>query len=490
MNLYSKKQKWKILLVIAALIIAGASIWYANDIAKSLKENELTRVNQWGEAISKKADLVKITNESFVALANEEKQYVETWVKATLELQKDIDDYSFALGIIQNNTRIPLILTENGNFSSSLNLSTEHPDSIKKYIEEWPKTNAPIEIKYADNKSQLIYYRNSDNFFRLQYKRDSLIEAFNKDLVQNENLVPIVFVANKTKKIIATNIDTTTKENKGRIHTLLASSTPLVLVLDENNVGLLYYEESSVLQQLRAYPYIMLGIISLFALIAYVLFSTFRRAEQNQVWVGMAKETAHQLGTPLSSLLAWLELLKDQGVDEMAIHEMKKDLSRLTTITERFSKIGSETKLVPENLYDSLFNSVQYLEKRVSEKVKFSIQCEDKTITSPLNLPLFEWVIENLSKNAVDAMEGNGHLQFTIYQDATNNMIEISDTGKGIAPNALKTIFEPGYTTKKRGWGLGLSLAKRIIEEHHQGKISVKSSEVDKGTTFLIVLKK
>jgi len=490
MNLYSKKQRWKILLVIAALLIALVSIWYASDIANDLKKNEIKRVNQWGEAIRKKADLVKITNESFKALANEEKQFVETWVKATLELQKDIDDYSFALGIIQNNTRIPLILTENGNYSSSLNLAIEDEDSIEKYIEEWPKTNEPIEIKYADNKSQKIYYRNSDNFYRLQFKRDSLITSFNVDLVQSDDLVPILYVDSDSKKIIATNIDSTKIEGKQLIQSLIENTKPITLQLDENTIGLLYHEESASLQQLRSYPYIMLGIISLFALVSYILFSTFRRAEQNQVWVGMAKETAHQLGTPLSSLLAWLELLKDQGVDEMAIHEMKKDLSRLSTITERFSKIGSETKLINENLYEALQNSINYLEKRVSEKVIFSINCDNKEQTSPLNLPLFEWVIENLSKNAVDAMEGDGKLSFTLYEDASFNYIEISDTGKGIPPKAIKTIFEPGFTTKKRGWGLGLSLAKRIIEEHHQGKIVVKNSEIDKGTTFLISLKK
>lgn len=490
MNLYSKKQRWKILLVIAALLIALVSIWYASTIANDLKQNEIKRVNQWGEAIRKKADLVKITNESFKALANEEKQFVETWVKATLELQKDLDDYSFALGIIQNNTRIPLILTENGNYSSSLNLDIEDEDSIEKFIAEWPKTNEPIEIKYADNKSQKIYYRNSDNFYRLQFKRDSLISSFNVDLVQSDDLVPILYIDSETKKIIATNIDSNKIEGKELIKNLVANTEPITLQLDENTIGLLYHEESASLQQLRSYPYIMLGIIALFALVSYILFSTFRRAEQNQVWVGMAKETAHQLGTPLSSLLAWLELLKDQGVDEMAIHEMKKDLSRLSTITERFSKIGSDTKLTNENLFDALQNSVNYLERRVSEKVNFAILCEDKSLSSPLNLPLFEWVIENLSKNAVDAMEGDGNLSFLLYDDAHFNYIEISDTGKGIPQKALKTIFEPGFTTKKRGWGLGLSLAKRIIEEHHQGKIVVKNSEIDKGTTFLISLKK
>ncbi len=490
MNLYSTKQRWKLVLVILAIAIAGVSIWYASHIANELKQHEIQRVNQWGATIRKKADLVKITNESFSALAEEEKNYVETWVQATLELQKDLDDYSFALNIIQNNTRIPLILTENGNFSSSLNLHTEDLDSITRFITEWSELNPPIEIKYADNKSQKIYYRNSDNFYQLYRKRDSLIHAFNKDLVENEDLLPVVFIDSLSQQVIATNIDTSLQEGKEKLVALRKSTSPIVITLDEGNVGLLYYEESPTLQQLRTYPYIMLSIISLFALIAYFLFSTFRRAEQNQVWVGMAKETAHQLGTPLSSLMAWLELLKDQGVDPMAITEMKKDLTRLNTVTERFSKIGSETKLVDENIHEIIINCKDYLEKRVSEKVMFEIVYEDTQLFSPINVALFEWVIENLSKNAVDAMEGNGHLTYTLYGDEINNYIEITDTGKGIPSNKIKTIFEPGYTTKKRGWGLGLSLAKRIVEEHHKGKISVKSSELNVGTTFIITLKK
>jgi two-component system, sporulation sensor kinase D len=489
-NLYTKKQQWKLVLVVLAIIIAGLSIWYAGSIAEDLKQHEIQRVNQWGTTIQKKADLVKITNESFSALAQEEKNYVETWVQATLELQKDLEDYSFALNIIQNNKRIPLILTENGNFSSSLNLNTEDKDSIQRFIEEWGAINTPIEIKYADNKSQKIYYRNSDNYYQLYDRRDSLIRAFNKDLVENEDLLPVVFLDSATSHLIATNIDTLTIENKQKYLDIIANNTPIIIELDEGNVGLLYYEESPTLKQLRTYPYIMLGIITLFALVAYFLFSTFRRAEQNQVWVGMAKETAHQLGTPLSSLMAWLDLLEEQGVDPMAVTEMKKDLVRLNTVTERFSKIGSETKLIDEDLIEIVKNSVLYLEKRVSDKVIFKMNHPTEKMISPVNIALFEWVIENLSKNAVDAMEGNGTLTFSLYADDYNNFIEITDTGKGIPANKIKTIFEPGYTTKKRGWGLGLSLAKRIVEEHHNGKVVVKSSEVNVGTTFIITLKR
>jgi two-component system, sporulation sensor kinase D len=202
----------------------------------------------------------------------------------------------------------------------------------------------------------------------------------------------------------------------------------------------------------------------------------------------MAKETAHQLGTPLSSLMAWLEILKSQGVEESSLLEMNKDIVRLETVSDRFSKIGSASKKDEANVYDVIHHSIDYLRSRVSKKVNISIRCHDKKIHSLMNISLFEWVIENLTKNAVDAMAGEGDIVYTISKENESVIIEVSDTGKGIPSSKLKTVFEPGYTTKKRGWGLGLSLVKRIIEEHHNGKITVKNSQIDQGTIFRIVL--
>ena len=204
----------------------------------------------------------------------------------------------------------------------------------------------------------------------------------------------------------------------------------------------------------------------------------------------MAKETAHQLGTPLSSLMAWLELLKAQGVDESSIAEMNKDILRLETITDRFSKIGSENKGEPVNVDDLVRKSIDYLRKRISKKVDITINSANENLIVDLNPSLFEWVLENLTKNAVDAMEGKGAIVFNIEDKDNLVMIDVKDTGKGIPPGKLKTVFEPGFTTKKRGWGLGLSLAKRIVEEHHNGKIIVLNSVVDEGTTFRIILPK
>lgn len=496
MNLYSNKQRWKLVLFVVALVIIGITIWYASYITKKVRDAEIQRVNNWGETIRKKAELVRITNESFIQIAESEQQYVEMWVGAMMEMQKDLTDYSFPLKVIQSNDTIPLILMENGNYVSSSNLSEKqkHPDSIDKYVQTWPLKNEPIEIHYADNKSQKIYYKNSAEFDELKIKREELIASFNQDLVENLDLVPVLFVDEKTNIVIATNLDSSLINSPEKLTALKnemsQENDPIVLELGEGNVGVLYYQESETLGQLRFYPIVILSLIAVFTLVSYLLFSTFRRAEQNQVWVGMAKETAHQLGTPLSSLVAWVELLRAEGVNESYLVEMEKDLTRLNTVTDRFSKIGSVSKLDPQDLVQLTVENVNYLKNRISDKVVISFEGDNQTLQSNLSPSLFSWVIENIVKNGVDAMEGSGVMNVLFGSDKNNNFIEISDSGKGIPSNALKTVFQPGYTTKKRGWGLGLSLTKRIIEEHHHGKIFVKTSEVGKGTTFRIEVPK
>jgi len=257
------------------------------------------------------------------------------------------------------------------------------------------------------------------------------------------------------------------------------------------NYQFVYYRNSFLLTQLQYYPYIQLGVISIFALIAYLVFSYSRTAEQNRVWVGMAKETAHQLGTPLSSLMAWVEYFRadPETYEPSVVEEIDKDINRLNMVTSRFSNIGSMPTLAEENLYQILRNSVSYLQSRVSTKVNLTLQSKNQHIPVHINASLFEWVIENICKNAVDAMSGVGDLTIQVSQNHPEQiMIDITDTGKGIHKSKIKQVFTPGYTTKKRGWGLGLSLAQRIIENYHKGKIYVKHSEINVGTTFRIVL--
>ncbi|MDD3076903.1 MAG: HAMP domain-containing sensor histidine kinase [Proteiniphilum sp.] len=253
---------------------------------------------------------------------------------------------------------------------------------------------------------------------------------------------------------------------------------------------LLYFDDSYRLKQLRTYPYIQLFVIALFMGLALFALNRSRRAEQNQLWVGLSKETAHQLGTPISSLTAWIAYLKLKEMDPQLLMEIEKDTSRLEMIAERFSKIGSAPNKQPSDLRDVIVGTLRYLEKRLSTKISFSLLLPDYPVIVSLNKPLFGWVIENLAKNAVDAMNGEGVVTFSVVEKGKHVLLDVSDTGKGVPKTKFKRIFFPGYTTKERGWGLGLSLVKRIVEVHHGWKINVLTSEPGKGTTFRIVLKK
>ena len=539
MNLYSRKQKWKYALAFIALIIVAGTIWYASYIASKVQLEERQKIKLWSQAIKKKADLVKLTNQSFSALSEKETENVELWASATLSIGKENSDYEFAFGIIEKNVdttyrkdNIPLLLTdENSSYLSAVNISEineyeKKEKALNKKVDEfskqadagfsganellaielkqletikfqkdsfvnncissWGERNEPIEIAFAKNKSQKVYYDYSKAFYELQRKRDSLVKSFEQDLTSNSAMVPVVFADAETEEIIATNV------SKGliskRIKQMKYENEPINIDLGDGRIGIIYFQESLTLKQLRFFPYIMLGVIAAFLLVAYLLFSTFRRAEQNQVWVGMAKETAHQLGTPLSSLMALQEILKAQGVQEDAIAEMNKDIHRLETITERFSKIGSDTLLTEEEVNNVIIQNINYLKTRISKKVDIEILNQYNELKVKLNKALFDWVIENLTKNAVDSMQGEGKLIISTGIENDQVFIDISDTGKGISSNNTKAVFEPGFTTKQRGWGLGLSLAKRIIEDHHKGKIFIKDTELNKGTTFRITL--
>ncbi len=250
------------------------------------------------------------------------------------------------------------------------------------------------------------------------------------------------------------------------------------------------YDESTMLRRLNVYPYWVLGLVMLFVVVAIFALLTSKKAEQNKVWVGLSKETAHQLGTPISSLMAWTEILKEAYPDDDLIPEMDKDVKRLQLIAERFSKIGSLPEPVPSSLHEVMTHVIDYMDRRTSNKVQMIRNFPEQDIIVKINPSLFEWVIENLCKNAVDAMEGEGTITLFMQEQQDKVIIEVSDTGKGISRKNISNVFKPGFTTKKRGWGLGLSLAKRIVEEYHKGKIYVKISEIGKGTTFRIELNK
>ncbi len=266
--------------------------------------------------------------------------------------------------------------------------------------------------------------------------------------------------------------------------------SPNVIEIDMGDAGRqwLYYEDSKVLKSLSFYPYVQVLVLLAFVLIVYYAVSSTKRAEQNKVWVGLSKETAHQLGTPISSLMAWMELLEESGVSPETVAEMNKDVKRLSTIASRFSKIGSKPSMEPHDLNEIVGHAAEYMSSRISRRISLKVNPWNSPLTVTLSPPLTEWVMENLIKNAVDAMEGSGNITVDIRPEKNTAVIEITDTGKGIARKNQKAIFNPGFTTKSRGWGLGLTLTKRIIEDYHGGLIYVKKSELGVGTTFAIEL--
>lgn len=313
------------------------------------------------------------------------------------------------------------------------------------------------------------------------------------NIIEGNTTIPVIMTDEHDNMLSHRNISTPKNKEEefliSKISKLKNDRQPIVFKLDDDSQQFIYYDESSLLKQLHVFPYVQFGIIILFFIIVILAFSSTKRAEQNQVWVGLSKETAHQLGTPISSLLAWTELLKSRHEDDKLLLDMEKDVKRLSIIAERFSKIGSKPDLKETELADALSNAVNYMKNRSSSKVSITLQYpENESISVPLNVPLFEWVIENLCKNAIDAMNGIGKIDVLVKTNEREAVIDITDTGKGMERKFYKAIFTPGYTTKERGWGLGLSLAKRIIEEYHKGKIFVKQSEINVGTTFRIMI--
>lgn len=492
------------------------SLWVSNSTVQKVSDRERLRAKQWADAIKKKAELVAFTNKAFNQLRAYERKKIQLYLDATKVISDPImgdfiPDYSFPLRIIKDNTDIPVILVDDQNvLSGSVNveldtsairkkyptltakaLNTAYEDSLLKLTQEWRKTHEPFTIEVTEGLTMTYFYTDTKQTIQLERERDSLIQAFNNELIKDTKLIPVILMNESNDSIIASNLpnkritDTSIKKTLAQFK---AVNDPISISFGKNNHNWLYFDNSDELKQLQYYPYIQFLIIGLFIFIGYLLFSTFRKAEQNQVWAGMAKETAHQLGTPLSSLMAWIQLLEAQNIDPSILAEMQKDVERLDNVSQRFSKIGSETQLYPNDIQQTVQNVLDYLRPRISQKVQLSADLLPDPILSAHNPPLMEWVMENIMKNAVDAMESKGAIHVKVSTSPEWVHIDISDTGKGLHPKQFKTIFNPGYTTKKRGWGLGLSLVKRIVKDYHKGKVFVLSSELGKGTTFRISL--
>lgn len=500
MNIYVKKQRWKWLLFVMAILIVFASLWYTTRLAKQIARDEKQKVKLWADAVQRKAKLVRFTNDLFQKLQAEERKKAELYALATKELNSSSDEISlFVLKVLQDNTTVPVILTDDaGHVNASRNLDSltaSDTAAVRRELELMKSLYEPVVIDVYQGRKNFLYHKDSRLFNDIRIVFDSLIKSFISEVAINSAAVPVIYTDSSRTSVIASgNIDSLKINSPEKLQATLlsmeAQNTPIEVDLGGGYRNYIFYEESSLLAQLRFYPYVQFGVIGLFLLIAYFLFSTSRKAEQDQVWVGMSKETAHQLGTPLSSLMAWTEYLRSTGTDESVVNEMNRDVMRLNTITDRFSKIGSQPTLQEADVCAVVRNAVDYLKTRTSRNVQYTVHIPDHEIPVMLSVPLFEWVIENICKNAVDAMDGKGEFQVTVTEVPEGVCIDLRDTGKGIHKSKHKSVFKPGYTTKKRGWGLGLSLSKRIVENYHHGKIFVYQSEENKGTTFRILLKR
>jgi len=501
LNIYSKKQRWKFILATIAAIIVFLSLWYTNILVSQIAEEEKNKAQSWAEAIQRKAELVNYTQVLFERISEEERKRAEIWAEANrrVALAPIDEDPAFYTKILFSNTTIPMILTDqNGKIITSANMDPERTSDstyLSEELEKMKELNGSVSIKYYEDQENYLYYDRSIIFSELRSVMSEQIESFNKDIITNSASAPVLYTNEKEELLAYGNLDSAKIASEAYFLSILndmkAANAPIEVDLGDGQKRFIFYDDSPLLVKLKLYPFIQLGVIALFLMIAYYLFSTARDAEQNQVWVGMAKETAHQLGTPLSSLLAWIEVLKSKNVDDKTIAEISRDLGRLETVTERFSKIGATPKLEQSDVNMVVKNTLIYLKSRLSKKVIFEHTTSNGDIVmASINVPLLEWVLENIIKNAVDATSGEGNVSIHVTDQSQFVYIDITDNGKGIPKSARKTVFQPGYTTKQRGWGLGLSLTKRIIENYHSGKVFVKQSEVDQGTTFRIVLNK
>ena len=500
MELYSKKTRWKVFLAILGILIIAASLFYTNQLVNEFAKNERNNVKLWARTVHRKARLVKYTDLLFKQLRESEKQKVELLADVYKRLlsNNNTQDQGFYFKILNQNDNIPVVVVNSkGVIETSRNLypsedTVKHfSGKIKESFSVYPPINIPI--PYVNQK---LYYRNSLFYNQLQNILNDFVSTFMTEVSANSASVPVIITDSTRSHILQFgNLNDVKMSNpvyaQNTLNEMKAQNVPIEISFSDLGNVYIFYKSSDLLTKMKWFPLIQILVVGFFLLIAYLLFSASRRSEQNQVWVGMAKETAHQIGTPLSSILAWAELMKmDKNNVDQASVEITKDVKRLEMITERFSKIGSTPNLDEDNLARIIFETIDYLKPRTPSKVKYLLTFpKEKEIILPINASLFSWVMENLCKNSIDAMMGKGTITIDLQEEGKQVIVDVTDTGKGISLSTQKSIFNPGYTSKKRGWGLGLTLAKRIIQEYHKGKIFIKNTS-SKGTTFRIVLKK
>ena len=488
MNVYSNKQRWKRVLLVAAAVIVVATLWYSNDIAQRIRVEEQTKVKLWSEAIVQRAALVGYTQQLFEELGAEERHKADRLADAYRLINNPPRgmDLTFITDYLWANKTIPVLIFDESD-ELLYRVNVDHGVDLDSLKATMRAANAPIVF---NDVGHTIYWSESLRFSELKDVMQDLIDSFISETVLNSASVPVVMTdSTRTTVVHFQRVDSAAVTDPARLEVLLAdmssANDPIAVDLPGEGRQYIYFADSIVLTQLRYYPLVQLVLIAVFALVSYLIFSSFRRAEQDQVWVGMAKETAHQLGTPLSSLMAWVGLLEVEGVRTDYLGEMNRDIVRLNTVVDRFSKIGSKPVLKEHDVMTVVRDTLEYMRPRVSKNVEMVLDAPSASIVSALSPPLFSWVLENLIRNAVDAMDGEGTITLAVSKMESGVLVTVSDTGPGIPKSKRKEIFQPGYTTKARGWGLGLSLCKRIIEEYHSGRIEVGDG-AESGTEFSI----
>ena len=493
-----RNKGWRFISLFVVVILAILALLVINSIVGQIKSEEQKKVKIWAEAINQKAGLVTHMKSFFKHVDDEEQKRVELFIEAYKFLIKASlgDEVGFYFQITEGNTTIPIIITNEHNeilFSQNYELPKNALILEGKLLEEFT-AKPPFEFTtYGFN--YVVYYKESKIYSEFRKTLDYTTNSFFSEITDNSVFVPVIITNDKFSEVIAAgNINeseyNTPEKLSKTIEKMRSDNDPIVIQLMNNESAYIFYKKSAILKMLQYYPIIYFFIFFLFIYISYNLLSSVKESEKNQVWVGMAKETAHQLGTPISSLIAWIEYMRIKNIHSEMADEMMKDIQRLEVVTQRFSKIGSEAILKPENITSIVNNTIEYLKNRSPKKVEFEISYpKNNDIIIPINAHLIEWVIENVSKNAIDAMEGDGKFSVCISEDDKHVFLDFSDTGKGIYKKQIKNIFKPGFTTKQRGWGLGLSLAQRIVRIYHKGKIFVKSTSPE-GTTFRVVLNK
>ena len=483
------KNRLKYILLGITIAMALLALWQVQHIADEIRRDEEEKVRLWANAISQRSHMLEVTKEFFNQATLDEHRKMQLYTDI-LQSFNDPDlrtDLRFSLAYVNyivDSSHTPIIITTAKDSLISVPQELAGQKLEGALLEEYSQ-NPPFNYTLW-GMPMTLYYKESQYYTQLRGVLDGFTRSFLMDITQNSVKAPVLVIDSASHRVLGYgNLD------PHSINRMKFDNAPISLALPDGGCALVYYEDTLLLRSLRWLPLFYFFIALVLILVSYYLFRTARTAEQNRIWVGLAKETAHQLGTPLSSLNGWLEYLRGKEFTPEYSGELDKDLHRLETVAQRFSKIGSVPQLKEADVREATLAAVSYLQSRSPRRIKFNVTFpEGETFLAPLEQYLFQWVIENLCKNSIDAMEGDGTITITASQDARKIYLDISDTGRGMSRDVQRHIFDSGFTTKTRGWGLGLPLARRIINQYHRGRLYLKYSVPGQGTCFRIMLKK